>query len=113
MRSYMDAGRYVFDSHYAMFRACNKEIHEDQVRRMRKVSTGYDLNKGEKYAITGKVYSKQSIDQQDDSAMADILCCYFASRGLRKLKRKAEEALHGGVRGLAGGPVQGVKVGRR
>jgi hypothetical protein len=92
MRSYMDENRLKFDSHYANFMAADKVIHEDQVRRMRKVNTGYDLEKGERYKITGKVYSKQAIDQQDDSAMADILACYWASRRYRELKKAARKA---------------------
>lgn len=80
----MDRNAIQFDANSSslVFPNTSREVHKDQLRRMMKKFNGFDRNGNEKYKIEGKVTSKNSIDEQDDMAMSNLLCILWATRHL-------------------------------
>lgn len=62
-------------------------VLKEQLSHVRKVYTGFTPDGGEKYKITGKLYTKEhGINHQDDQAMALLLNIYWLHIYARKHK---------------------------
>lgn len=68
----------------------HKQWLHDQIRRLRKIRTRSNVESGNKYIITGKTQSHNSVDCQDDQAISLLIGLYVGHQWIDAVKRRAQ-----------------------
>lgn len=67
----------------------HKQWLHDQILRLRKIRTRSNVESGNKYIITGKTQSHNSVDAQDDQAISLLIALLEGHRWIDAVKRRS------------------------